>query len=208
MVKKLSILLLLPALSFSQPLRHKHEIVVEKSNIKAEKCVLESVTKCLASVDTKLSVNIVTGKTGDFQYAAIFRLDQASDNSASGKVGGQVWRKINSNVWFGAELATDLDFSLSNEVLIAIDWLNLKHVKSTAYTSINISKNAVAFAGVKFYFNEAITLSLETDIVVDNDKDHRIANEIKIGIGFIVGDDMWKDVENILEKSFGFKLKD
>ena len=204
-MKFIYLLLILPILSIAQPLKNKHEITLERSKIDLYSCK-EVGVKCVSSVDTKLSVNLITGTTGDFQYAGIFRLNKDEDKSSNGAIGGQVWKKVNDRVWLGTEVASDLDFNISNEILIAVDALRFKSFQATIYTSIDLANSSLANVGVKFYIDNTLTVTLEADISLDENKDHRVANELKIGVGFIIKDKNWQDLKKLLEDNFGLDL--
>ncbi len=223
--------LLLSGWANAQPLRHKHEIVIEKHGIKVSDCA-ESLG-CLIKSNTKVSVNLITGQLGDFQYAGVFKLNRKSlgidkavkgfkeglsnadilaakgnhesileyedvnKSSNDGRIGGQVWKKLNKYAWVGAELTANLDLDLDNEILFALDIpYTVLNTSVTAYMAVKLKEEQIGLVGFKAYMGNSVTISVESDI--KKTEDNYSANELRIGVGIVISDKVFEDFQKAL----------
>ena len=133
----------------AQPLKNPDELVVELKGLKKDQKI--SYDK------TKISVSLVSGKLGDFQTSAIFKM-----SGKKSSIGGNAWLKLNpkSNAWWiGGEVSSDNNLNLDTEVFLSYEWYS-KNKKHTLfpYIAILLKKEVLSEIGLKYYYAKAISL--------------------------------------------------
>ena len=143
---------------FSQPLKNAEEIVFEIHDVH-----LYHETGDFAKYmdDIKISASIVSGKLGNFQTSAIFKV-----TGEKAALGGQAWYKVGKNFWLGGEATTDMKLKIGSELMASYE-INTDKWTIYPYFSVLVKKEKLGSLGLKLHYKKLFSFGMEVKKIVD-----------------------------------------
>ena len=172
----------------AQPMLNPHELVLEYH---LPKDCLKSKEKFFNCSNTKASLSLMSGNLGSVQTTLLAKL-----SGDKGKVGGQMWMKINNYFWIGTELVSNLSLDADYEVFGALE-LNYGGYSFFPYGAFHLKSEHFASGGLSMYLTEDKSLKLgaeykhgdnpEVVVLIGASIPKKAFNELKVNFGKFLG---------------------